>query len=109
MLSGGGLPFLATQWSNGTGGGSPLVANSLLYYAGGNALRALDPKSGAIMWSNTRISGTHWQSPVLANGTAYVADIAAHLTAFTGAGAGLGRHSRGNRHRVERKRDPRAG
>ena len=89
FTDGSGNPFLTSQWTTGTAGGSPLVANNLLYYAGGNALRALDPKSGTVLWSNSRIGGTHWQSPVVANGAAYVLDQAGRLTAFAGAGAGL--------------------
>lgn len=84
-----GHPFLTSQWTTGTGGGSPLIANNLLYYAGGNALRALDPKTGTVLWTNTRIGGTHWQSPMVANGAAYVLDLSGRLTAFAGAGAGL--------------------
>jgi hypothetical protein len=85
----GGNPSLSTRWQNGTGGGSPLVANNLVYYAGGNAVRALDPLTGSIMWSNTRIGSTHWQSPIVANGAVYVADGAGRLTAYKGAGSTL--------------------
>ena len=85
----GGVPSLAPQWNNGSGGGSPLVANNLVFFAGGNTLRALDPKTGTTLWSNSRIGGTHWQSPIVANGVAYVADNSGKLSAFVGAGAGL--------------------
>jgi hypothetical protein len=85
----GGNPSLSTRWQNGTGGGSPLVANNLVYYAGGSALRAVDPVTGALLWSNTRIGATHWQSPVVANGAVYVADGVGKLTAFRGAGSSL--------------------
>ena len=39
----GGAPTLATLWQNTLRGFSPLVANNVLYFAGGNIIRALDP------------------------------------------------------------------
>jgi hypothetical protein len=85
----GGNPSLSTRWQNGTRGASPLVANNLLYYAGNNTVRAFDPLNGTEMWSNTRIGGTHWQSPVVVNGGLYIADTGSNLSAYKGAGAGL--------------------
>ena len=84
-----GNPSLSTRWQIGSGGGSPLVANNLVYYAGGNAMRALDPLTGTILWSNARIGGTHWQSPIVANGGVYILDNAGRLTAYKGAGSSL--------------------
>ncbi|MEO5766623.1 MAG: FG-GAP-like repeat-containing protein [Casimicrobiaceae bacterium] len=80
-----GAPSIATQWSKAQGGGSPLVANGILYYAGSNALRALDPLTGAQLWSSNAIGSIHWESPVVANGMLYVSDESAHLTAFAPA------------------------
>jgi outer membrane protein assembly factor BamB len=84
-----GKPSLSTRWQIGTGGGSPVVANNLVYYAGGNGIRALDPATGATMWSSSRIGGTHWQSPIVANGALYIGDNGARLTAYKGGGSGL--------------------
>jgi len=81
-ISAGGAPSIATQWSKAQGGGSPLVANGIVYYAGSNALRALDPVTGNTLWSTTGIGSIHWESPVVANGMLYVSDESAHVTAF---------------------------
>jgi hypothetical protein len=77
-----GNPSLVSPWHNGQGGTSPLVANNILYYASGGTLRALDPISGAPLWSSNQIGGIHWESPIVANGWLYVTDESAHLTAF---------------------------
>ena len=66
---------------------SPLVANNVLYYVGGGAVRALNPTTGATLWTGPGIGGTHWQSPIVANGVVYVTDGSAHLTAYALAGA----------------------
>jgi outer membrane protein assembly factor BamB len=89
IIDGSGNPSLAVQWQNGTAGGSPIVANNILYYAGGNAVRALDPTTGTLLWSTPRNGSTHWQSPVVANGALYIADASAHLTAFAGGRSGM--------------------
>ena len=34
------------------------------------ALRAFDPQTGERVWTENRIGGVHWQSPVVANGFA---------------------------------------
>jgi outer membrane protein assembly factor BamB len=75
-------PSLAVHWQSNADGSSPIVANGVLYYAASNALRALDPSSGDVLWSTNRIGGIHWQSPVVANGAVYVTDEAGQLTAF---------------------------
>ena len=76
-----GVPALAPAWQIGGGGGSPLVANNVLYYALSNSLRALNPTTGAQLFSGA-IGGIHWQSPVVANGVVYITDQSRHLTAF---------------------------
>ena len=68
-VDGAGNPSLATQWQKSGGGFSPMVANHVLYYAGSNNVRALDPTTGNPLWSNTTIGAIHWQSPTLANST----------------------------------------
>src|SRR5262249_1345858 len=82
-VSGGG-PALASQWQNTGGAFSPLVANNVLYYAGSGFLRALNPTTGALLWSDTtHVGGIHWESPVVVNGRVYLTDESAHLTAWT--------------------------
>ena len=82
VVNGSGQPSLSLVWKNALGGFSPLVANGVLYYAGSNALRALNPLTGASLWSSNLIGGIHWESPVVANGILYITDESAHLTAF---------------------------
>jgi len=77
-----GNPSLVAQWHNDQGGSSALVANGVLYYAASNILRALDPHTGALLWSSSQIGGMHWESPVVANGVVFVTDDASQLTAF---------------------------
>jgi outer membrane protein assembly factor BamB len=79
----GGVPTLATQWHNSLAGFSPLVANNVLYFAGANIIRALDPLTGSLLWSDTtHIGGNHWESPIVVNGRLYITDESAHLTAY---------------------------
>lgn len=82
-LGSGGVPQLSVVWQKTGGGFSPLIANNVLYYAGSNALRALDPTTGNILWSNTQIGSIHWQSPVVANGVVYILDGSSHLSAYS--------------------------
>lgn len=82
-LGAGGVPALTVAWQKSGGGFSPLVANNVLYFAGTSNLRALDPTTGAVLWSTTQIGSIHWQSPIVVNGVVYIADGAAHLTAFS--------------------------
>ena len=78
-----GVPSLASQWTKGPGGFSPLVANNVLYYAGGG-LHALDPTTGNALFTDTsHVGGIHWESPVVANGIVYQTDESAHLTALS--------------------------
>lgn len=82
VLGAGGVPALNPQWQTSAGGSSPLVANNVLYYAASNALRALDPTSGQVLWSTNTIGGVHWASPIVANGVLYMTDESGKLTAF---------------------------
>jgi hypothetical protein len=81
-VDGSGNPSLALQWNNGNAGFSPLVANNILYILGSNIIRAVDPASGATLWSSTAVGGLHWQSPIVANGVLYATDQSSRLTAF---------------------------
>ena len=80
----GGVPSLAMQWKTVNGGFSPLIANNVLYYAGTSFIRALEPTTGNQLWiDTTKVGGSHWQSPVVANGVLYITDQASHLTAYS--------------------------
>jgi outer membrane protein assembly factor BamB len=83
VVDGTGQPSLSLGWKNTQGGFSPLVANGVLYYAGSNLLHALNPLTGASLWSSSLIGGIHWESPVVANGVLYITDESAHLTAYS--------------------------
>src|SRR5204863_2474339 len=71
-IDAGGNPSMVTGWQSANGGTSPLVANGVLFYASSNILRALDPKTGALLWSTSGVGGVHWESPVVANGVVYL-------------------------------------
>src|SRR5262249_36186797 len=83
VVDGGGNPSLATQWKNGTGGSSPILANGILFYASFSGMRALDPATGGQLWSDGgAVGGIHWESPIVVNGRLYVADEARRLWCF---------------------------
>src|SRR5262245_20882040 len=76
-------PSLVKQWQSSLGGSSPLVANNVLYFTNATTIRALDPRTGNLLWSDaTKISGNHWQSPIVFNSTLYITDEGRHLTAY---------------------------
>jgi hypothetical protein len=83
-----GNPSLLTSspsWTDTAHGSatSPLLANGVLYTFGGGLMHARNPTTGALLWTSTNIGGgTHWQSPIVANGVVYVADNGGHLAAF---------------------------
>ena len=82
--TGGNVPRLTTRWNKPDGGTSPVVVNSVVYYAGSNNIHALDPKSGNELWNDTKyVGGIHWESPIVVNGVVYITDENAHLTAYT--------------------------
>jgi outer membrane protein assembly factor BamB len=79
----GGVPALGVQWHNSLSGFSPLVANNVLYFAANNIIRALDPLTGSVLWSDTtHVGGNHWESPIVVNAKLYITDESAHLTAY---------------------------
>jgi hypothetical protein len=61
---------------------SPFIANGILFVQGNSLLRALDPTTGAQLWSSTNLGGVHWESPVVVNGNVYVLDKNNHLTDY---------------------------
>jgi hypothetical protein len=81
--AGGNVPQLTARWHKSNGGTSPVVVNSVLFYAGSNNIRALDPRSGNRLWHDTTyLGGIHWESPIVVNGVVYITDENAHLTAY---------------------------
>jgi hypothetical protein len=86
-----GNPSLTAMWHQSTANnGGVTIANNVLYYANDNDLHALDPTSGAQLWSATSIGQIHWQTPAVANGVVYIGDNEREVTAF-----GLGGSSGG--------------
>lgn len=89
VFDSGGLPGLAFQWKNSayTLSSSPAMANGVLYLASSvNAIqgwiRALNPLTGGLLWSNNTIGTIHWSVPVVDNGVLYISDESRHLTAY---------------------------
>jgi outer membrane protein assembly factor BamB len=78
-----GAAGLALRWSVAPGASSPVFAGGLLFVAHAGLLRALDPRTGETLWSDTGIGGIHWQSPIVAKGNLYVEDEAGFLTGYS--------------------------
>jgi hypothetical protein len=85
-VDGGGNPSLVPVWNAGGGGGGAAIANNVLYYASNQKVHALNPTTGAELWSNTGIGAIHWQTPTVVNGVLYIADNGRRLTAFSVGG-----------------------
>jgi hypothetical protein len=81
-LGPGNVPQLTLQWSNANNGTSPVIANNTLYYVATNSVRAHDPVSGNLLWSDSSIGSIHWQSPIVANGRLYVIDSTSKLWVY---------------------------
>ncbi len=79
---------LQLAYQNSDSGSSPFIANGILFVQGSNVLRALNPATGALLWSSSQssaggsIGSLHWQSPIVVNGKIYVPDNDSHLTAY---------------------------
>ncbi len=80
-VDGNGTPSLQAIWQKSNGGTSPIVANGVLYYAGNNTIRALNPVNGNPLWSGS-IGSIHWESPIVANGVLYITDGNGKLNAY---------------------------
>ncbi len=85
-LTGTSLPHGETY-----GGGSPTIANNVLYYASANGLIAIDPATGAILATKTEMGVSssapgvfHKQSPIVVNGRVYVTDENSKLWVYEG-------------------------
>jgi hypothetical protein len=64
---------LHTVWSNRNDGTSPVVAGSLLYVAGQNAVRVYVAPSGRQV-ASLPTGPVHWQSPIVAAGRVIIAE-----------------------------------
>lgn len=74
-LSPSHTPYLEPRWSTTTvRGTSPMLANGMLFVAASNAITALDPETGEVLWQDTSIGNIHWQSPIMVNRGLYLAD-----------------------------------
>jgi hypothetical protein len=73
------VPQLTPVWNVATGNTSPLVANGVLYAAGGGTMHAYNPTTGALLWS-AAVGAIHWQSPVVDGGLILLADGSGALT-----------------------------
>src|SRR5258708_30865100 len=62
---------------------SPIVANGVLFCAGANYIRALDPTTGSELWHDANIGGIHWESPIVVNGVLYITDESGQLSAYS--------------------------
>jgi hypothetical protein len=89
VVDGSGNPSLVTKWTSGGAAGAALIANNVLYYGKGSALVALNPATGAQLFSGA-IGAIKWQSPVVANGIVYITDNGSSLTAFSLGSGGTG-------------------
>jgi hypothetical protein len=79
------------QHGNKFGGGSPVIANGVLYYASGSGLLALDAATGSILAIRTDMGVPismpglfKKQSPVVVNGRVYITDENAKLWVYEG-------------------------
>lgn len=84
-----GNSSLQFVYRSSNAGSSPLIANNVLFLQGNGVIWAMNPTTGAVLWSSTQASagGTvgplHWQSPLVINGRVYVADNSGQLTAYS--------------------------
>jgi hypothetical protein len=87
-----GLPVLTPRWQRtDVVATTPLVANGVLFAAGGGlsvpfepgpgSMEAMDPTTGTSVWS-TATGTIHWQSPVVTSGYLLLEDNTGNLTAW---------------------------
>jgi hypothetical protein len=81
-VDGSGNPSLVSKWTIAGSGSSPIVANGILYWATGNRMRALNPRTGALLWSDATFGGVHWESPIVIQGRLYATDEGGKLWAW---------------------------
>jgi outer membrane protein assembly factor BamB len=77
-------PHLVPHWMSTTDSGTtPIVANGVLFLVAPHQIVAMQPTTGHVLWRDTTIGDIHWQSPIIVNGTLYVADLGGYLNAYT--------------------------
>jgi hypothetical protein len=74
---------LELVWKNDLWGSSPLIANDVLYFTSNNSLRALEPRTGKLLWATSDIGVMHWQVPIVVNGIIYIGDNSGALHAYS--------------------------
>ena len=83
-----GASRLVVAWSVGGFVTSPVVSNGIVFVSGGGALKALDARTGRLLWTSANgtaggtIGNIHWESPIVVNGFVYISDEAGRLTAY---------------------------
>jgi outer membrane protein assembly factor BamB len=60
-----------------------VVANGIVFCAGGSSIVAFDPVTGKEKWRNSDLGTIHWQSPIVVNGILYITDNSDQVTAFS--------------------------
>ena len=65
------------------GGTTPIVANGVLFVASPHNIVALKPTTGDVLWRDTTIGDIHWQSPIVVNGTLFIADNGGYMSAYS--------------------------
>lgn len=84
----GGNPVLSVGWSDPAGGSSPIVAGgtgaggAVLFQATFSGIRALAPRTGAVLWTDSTPRGLHWESPIAVDGRLFLTDEAGDLLAY---------------------------
>jgi outer membrane protein assembly factor BamB len=78
----GADPRLVLRWQRSEGGTSPIVDNDVLVYARNQEVRALDPETGDVLWSDKTIGRIHWESPIVVGDTLYIPDHENGLSAY---------------------------
>ncbi|HET8912721.1 MAG TPA: PQQ-binding-like beta-propeller repeat protein [Ktedonobacteraceae bacterium] len=80
--------FQQAYFNANNGGSSPFIANNILYVQGSGNLRAMDPKTGTILWQSTQgsaggsIGSLHWQSPIIVDGLILLPDNSQQFTEY---------------------------
>lgn len=83
LQSSGGRPSLVPVWNQTVAGTTPVIAGGVLFYLSRNGVRALNPSTGAQLWTDPAgASGLHWQSPIVVNGRLYFTDGGGKLRAY---------------------------
>lgn len=81
VLDGSGTPSLEIRWGPGPAGGIPIIADDVLYWS--NGLIAVDPRTGDPLWFSGGGGSSHWQSPIIVDGSVYFADSDGYLSKWT--------------------------